>query len=226
MCILPALEQAAGGKVSADIIYFRPVWADLEEAGPGSGFDAYFQPIFNFWVKKLGKRVAFRVMSESVHSSREYATPKWVFDQGVPAVQHVGLRVKRQWDPVFWNEKYLTLNCQFVARLGEYLDGRDGLEFVDIGSIGEWGEMHLGLHIPGRWTSEQLEETGFTRSKYIAAYRRVIDAHARAFPNTRVFLNVGDYAQINDYAAIRGVHFRQDGLTPSGPSADVGPAPL
>ncbi len=82
--------------------------------------------------------------------------------------------------------------------------------------------MHLGLHIPGRWTSEQLEQTGFSRSKYIGAYRRVINAHAKAFPSTRVFLNVGDYAPINDFAAIRGMNFRQDGLTPRGPSADVG----
>ena len=37
-----------------------------------------------------------------------------------------------------------------------------------------------------------------------------------------MFLNVGDYEAINDYAAIKGLHFRQDGLTPSGPSADVG----
>ena len=105
--------------------------------------------------------------------------------------------------------------------LGKYLDGREGLEFVDIGGIGEWGEMHLGLHIDGRWTSQQLEATGFTRDKYVAAYRRVIDAHAQAFPNTRVFLNVGAYPEINDYAAWRGCHFRQDGLTPSGPSATL-----
>ncbi len=111
----------------ADIVYFRPVWADLEEAGPGSGFDAYFQPILDFWVKKMGKRVAFRVMSESMHSGREYATPKWVFDQDVPSVRHVGVRGKQQWDPVFWNEKYLQLHCQFIARLGQYLDGRAGL---------------------------------------------------------------------------------------------------
>ncbi len=206
----------------ADIVYFRPVWSDLEEEGPGSGYDAYFQPIFDFWAKKLGKRVAFRVMSESMHAGCEYATPKWVFEQGVPGVRHIGLRKQQQIDPVFWHEKYLQLYCEFVARLGEYLDGREALEYIDIGGIGEWGEMHLGLHIPGRWTTAQLDETGFTPEKYVAAYRQIIDAHAHAFPHTRVFLNVGDYAQINDYAALRGLHFRQDGLTPRGPSADVG----
>ena len=205
-----------------DIVYFRPVWSDLEEQGPASDYDAYFDPIFDFWVNQRGKRVAFRVMSESMHSSAKYATPAWVFDQGVPSVVHRGLRGQEQIDPVFWDDRYLQSHCQFIDRLGKYLDGREGLEFVDIGGIGEWGEMHLGQHIQGRWTQQQLDQTGFTREKYVAAYRRVIDAHAAAFPRTRVFLNVGAYAEINDYAALRGCHFRQDGLTPRGPSANVG----
>ena len=205
-----------------DIVYFRPTWNDLEADGPGTGFDAYFKPIFDFWVRQRGKRVAFRVMSESTHYRGKYATPKWVFDEGVPSVSHRGLRGQEQVDPVFWDARYLKNHCEFIERLGRYLDGRPGLEYVDIGGIGEWGEMHLGLHMPGRWTPKQLEQTGFTRAKYIAAYRQVIDAHARAFPNTRVFLNVGSYAEINDYAALRGCHFRQDGLTPRGPSSNVG----
>ena len=205
-----------------NIIYFRPDWNDLEPTGPGTAFDDYFDPIFDFWVQQRGLRVAFRVMSQSMHSSSQYATPAWVFEQGVPGVTHRALRGHEQINPVFWDDRYLDLHCQFIERLGKYLDGRDGLEYIDVGGIGEWGEMHLGLHLPGRWTPQQLDETGFTHAKYVAAYRRVIDAHARAFPRTRGFLNVGNYGEINDYAALRGLHFRQDGLTPRGPSADVG----
>jgi hypothetical protein len=205
-----------------DIVYFRPTWNDLEADGPNTGFDEYFEPIFDFWVRQRGKRVAFRVMSESTHYRGRHATPKWVFDQGVPKVLHRGFRGQEQINPVFWDPLYLKLHCEFIQRLGRYLDGRSGLEYVDIGGIGEWGEMHLGLHMPGRWTPEQLEQTGFTREKYVAAYRQVIDAHAEVFPKTRVFLNVGSYAEINDYAALRRCHFRQDGLTPRGPSANVG----
>jgi len=217
------LDEDAWAFTMADIIYFRPGWCDVEPDGPGSGFDAYFGELFDFWVKQRGKRLAFRVMSESMHSKAAFVTPEWVFTQeDIPGVPHVGLRGLEQIDPVFWDDRYLDAYCDFVQRLGDCLDGREGLEFIDIGGIGEWGEMHLGLHIPGRWTPEQLEETGFTPEKYIAAYRRIIDAHALAFPRTRVLLNVGSYAQINDYAALKGMHFRQDGLKPTGPSANVG----
>lgn len=205
-----------------DIVYYRLNWSQIKPEEDGNLFDEYFGPIFDFWVNKLGKRVAFRVMCENVSSSEEYVTPKWVFDKGVPWVKHTGRRGTEQIDPVFWDDRYLDIQRKFILELGSYLDGKDGFEFIDVGSIGEWGEMHLGLHIPGRWTQKQLEETGFTENKYIKAYRYILDAFAEAFPRSQVFLNVGSYGAINDYAALRGIHFRQDGLSPSGPSSNVG----
>ncbi len=201
-----------------DIGYFRDDWAKIQPHGPGTAdFDAYFKPIFDLWVNKLHKRVAFRLMSQNMHSQSKYVSPQWVFEAGVPSQTFKGIYAPEQTDPVFWDEKYLQIQEKFIADLGHYLDGRPGVEFIDIGGIGEWGEMHLA-----RWTPTQLAASGYTPEKYVAAYRRLIDAYAKAFPHTRVFLNVGDWANINDYAAIRGVHFRQDGLNPNGPSADVG----
>ncbi len=202
-----------------DIVYVRDDWAKLNPEEGVYKFDEYFAPIFDYWVKQLGKRVAFRFMSESMHSSTMYVSPKWIFDKGVPGVHHVGLYTPDQIDPVFWDDRYLDIQCAFIKKLGEYLDGRPGLEFIDIGCIGEWGEMHLA-----RWTPRQLEETGFTETKYAMAYRRVIDAFAAAFPRTRVFLNVGgqNHLTIDDYAAVHGINFRQDGLMPEGASYNVG----
>lgn len=205
----------------AGIAYNRCHWADLEPERGVYRFDEFLGPMFDYWVHRLGKRVAFRVMCESMHGNKQYVTPQWVYDAGVPGVHHVGLYVEDQVDPVFWDPLYLDLHCEFIRAFGEWADGREGLEFVDIGSIGEWGEMHFGLHIPGRWTAEELQETGFTEYKIALAYRRVIDTFAEAFPSSRVFLNVGGRQHINDYAAKRGIHFRQDGLGPTGASHNV-----
>jgi hypothetical protein len=198
-----------------DIAYFRLDWAEVNPEPDVTRFEEFFGPLFDTWVKTNGKRVAFRVMCQNMHSSKDFVTPKWVFDRGVPGVPHRAIRGQMQTNPAFWDERYLEQHLPFIRALGQYLDGRPGLEFVDIGSIGEWGEMHLA-----RWTSEQLEATGYTHARYVQAYRRVIDAFAEAFPRTRVFLNIGgpDNHTINDYAARRGMHFRQDGLNPKGAS--------
>jgi len=203
----------------ADIAYYRLHWADVNPEEGVYTFDEYFGPRFDFWVQQHGKRVAFGVMSQSMHGRTKYVTPKWVFDRGVPSVTHRGLYTEEQINPVFWDEGYLDLQCELIAELGAYLDGREGFEFIDVRCIGEWGEMHLA-----RWTPEQFHATGFTHTKYVMAYRRVIDAFAKAFPRSRVFLNVGGRRNhtINDYAALRGLHFRQDGLKPGGASYNCG----
>ena len=203
------------------IAYTRCDWADLEPQPGQYKFDAFFGPMIKHFVKELGWRIAFRVMCENMHSRKKYVTPKWVFDAGVPGVKHVGKYVPEQIDPVFWNDKYLDLHCRFIRALGAWVEKQKGIEFVDIGSIGEWGEMHFGLHIPGRWTRSQLSEAGFSEYKLFLAYRRIIDTFADAFPHSRVFLNVGSYENIDDYAAMRGLHFRQDGLGLHGASAGV-----
>jgi hypothetical protein len=198
-----------------DIAYYRLDWSEVNPEPGVTRFEEVFGPRFDTWVKAHGKRVAFRVMCQNMHSANAYVTPKWAFDRGVPGVPHRAIRGQMQTNPAFWDERYLEQHLPFIQALGQYLDGREGLEFVDIGSIGEWGEMHLM-----RWTAEQLEATGYTHARYVQAYRRVIDAFAAAFPRTRVFLNIGgrDNHTINDYAAQLGFHFRQDGLNPKGAS--------
>jgi len=54
--------------------------AVCDNRGRIRGFDACFDPIFDFWVKERGKRVAFRMMSESMHSPSKYGTPAWGFE--------------------------------------------------------------------------------------------------------------------------------------------------
>lgn len=203
----------------SDIAYYRVDWAELNPEEGVYAFEEYFGPRFDFWVNQHGKRVAFRVMCQNMHSARRYVTPQWVFDRGVPGVTHISLRGEEQINPAFWDERYLDIHCEFIRRLGDWLDGREGLEFVDIGSIGEWGEMHLA-----RWTPEQFAETGYSHTRYVMAHRRVIDTFREAFGRTMIFLNVGGQRNhtINDYAAINGMHFRQDGLNPAGASYDCG----
>lgn len=209
----------------ADIAYYRFDWSEVNPAPSKYRFEEVFGRLFDFWVRARGKRVAFRVMSENPNSKSRYVTPAWVFERGVRSVRHRATYAggHEQICPAFWDPLYLDLHCEFIRAMGRYLDGRPGLEFVDIGSIGVWGEMHFGSGDHG-WTQADFDETDYTEAKLILAYRRVIDTFCEAFPKTRIFLNVGgkDRQTINEYAASRGVHFRQDGLSPTGGSYDCG----
>jgi len=190
----------------ANIAYTRFTWAQLEPKEGMYKFDEVLGKWIRTW-KKLGYRVAFGVMSTTMGKT---ATPLWVFKY-VPGVVH---RNGIQIDPVYWHEKYWEKYSKFVRALGKYLSGGVGIEFIDIRGIGVWGEMHLGLHIPGMWTKEELKKYGFTYNRYFDAYKKMINLYLEAFPKTQLFLNISRYDEIAEYAAKRGVGLRYDGLCP------------
>ena len=204
----------------ANIAYFRLDWASVNPEEGVYDFDGVIGKQYEHWYVQRGRRIAFRVMSQSMHSRRPFATPEFVFRKGVPGVTHRSLYGVDQTDPVFWDSRYLDEQDRFLEALGKWCaPRREGIEFIDLGGIGEWGEMHLA-----RWTPQQLRDTGFTHTRYVLAYRRMIDSYRRHLPGIRLFLNVGgqDNHTINDYAALNGIHFRQDGLMSSGASYNCG----
>lgn len=196
-----------------NIIYQRFNWRDIETSEGNLDLSKINKFIEN--CKSQGYRAAFRVMSSSLGMGT--ITPEYVFTSGVPKVKHQ-LRDREfpysrvQYDPVYWNKTYLEKYTIFVSELGKRLQGGKGIEFIDIGGIGIFGEMHLGLHIDGMWTEGELKQYEYTYDKYFSAYRDVIDAYVLAFPHTRVFLNISRYPQIASYAASKGVNLRFDGL--------------
>jgi len=196
-----------------NIIYQRFTWKDIEKKE--GDLDLYKINKFIRNAKSRGYRPAFRVMSSSLGMGT--ITPEYVFLSGVPKVKHdvsksVSTEYNTQYDPVYWNKIYLQKYTKFIIQLGKRLDGGKGIEFIDIGGIGIFGEMHLGLHVEGLWTEEELKEHGYSYEQYFSAYRDVIDAYVLSFPNTRVFLNISRYPMIADYAASKGVNLRFDGL--------------
>jgi hypothetical protein len=198
------------------VAYFRLDWSMLEPVEGKYRFDEVLGPAMQYWVGR-GKRVALRVISSNMHSRQEYVTPKWVFDAGVPGVPHKGLYVDRQVDPPFWHPLYMKKQAAFIAALGKKYNGMKGLEFVDIGAVGEWGESHLM-----RWSDEDREKTGYTRTEYTKAYLRFNEFYRQAFPDTPVALNcamggMGHNDVIVNDAVRRGIWLRQDGLKPDYP---------
>ena len=123
---------------------------------------------------------------------------------------------------MFWDERYLTSTAGSSIRLGKYLDGREGLEFVDIGGIGEWGEMHSGA--PYRRPLDIATVGGnWLHSRQVC--RGLSPGHRRPRQSVPQHASVPQRRSISRDQRLRRLarcHFRQDGLTPLGPSANVG----
>jgi len=217
----------------ANIAYRKFRWADLE---PTEGaYDDF--PLIREWMDiwtGRGYRVAFGIASSS--GSGAQATPLWVFEDGVPGLDHCRStsiseseceqycndpsNTNCQRDPVYWNDLYLQKLRNFVRALGAEFNNNEHIDFLDLRNIGVFGEMHFGEYqtLP-IWTQEELSEY-YNHAELEAAYASMIDSYKQAFPDINLFLNIAP--QINrTYSTERiianavseGINLRYDGLT-------------
>ena len=224
--LIPASEIPAWVLKTCSIVYFRVDWADVVDDRGRSRFQELDRKVFSTY-RKHGLKLSFRLMAANMHSNKEYVTPKAILDKGIPTVIHTSVRGKKQVDPVFWDEKFLEEYNGLTRELGRFLDGQSWAGQVDLGGMGEWGEMHLS-----RWTGRELAANGFTHEKYLRAVIAMMDEMDRSLPRVVKAFCVAPilmpdpgpvFAQLVDRAARRGWWLRSDGCSTAGPPPYVKP---
>ncbi len=181
------------------VVYVRFSWVDVEPEEGHYNWSVLDGPIAA--ARKRGASVAFRVMTASAHTRGYYCSPKWLFDAGCKSFEYTaggddptsgGARIARI-EPDYADPLYLAKHGDFIRELGKRYDGQPGVEFLDIGSYGIWGEWHT-TH-PVEWSVR----------------RQIIDMYLQAFRHTPLAM-MSDDAEAMAYALPRGAGYRRDGV--------------
>jgi hypothetical protein len=132
-----------------DHIYLRLAWSYLE---PKEGkFDwSYINRVVTKYVSN-GYKVSFRISCSETGKYPDnfgeqlngvlYATPSWVEKAGAKGVIHTEEGIK-SWIPKWDDPVFLKKLDQFHKAFAARYDGKPWVRYVDIGSIGDWGEGH------------------------------------------------------------------------------------
>lgn len=141
-----------------DHLYLRLCWAFLE---PEEGkFDwSYIDNIVEKYVP-MGYGISFRISCKETGNApgsvpREingirYATPQWVKQAGAKGVDCPEFGNNCSWTPDWNDPVFLEKLDNFHKAFAEKYDGKPWVRYVDVGSIGEWGEghTHFSTRIP------------------------------------------------------------------------------
>jgi hypothetical protein len=123
-------------------IYLRLAWSYLE---PEEGVYNWvvIDSIINRWVK-WGHPVSFRITCKE--TEMVYATPEWVRKAGAKGkfIDHPDLDIKA-WAPDYGDPVFLQKLENFHKAFAARYDGKPWVEYIDIGSIGDWGEGHTAF---------------------------------------------------------------------------------
>src|SRR4030043_409700 len=129
-----------------DHVYIRLSWAYLEPEEGKLSWDI-IDDIINEWTER-GLKISFRISCRETSTDRieqQFATPKWVMEAGAKGDYYIrGETVGPDgpWEPVFDDPVFLEKLENFLRVFAARYDGKSWLRYVDIGSIGDWGEGH------------------------------------------------------------------------------------
>ncbi len=194
-----------------DHVYLRLAWAYLEPEEGRFDWDV-IDRIIEKWVGH-GLGIAFRISCKETSTDRieqQFATPKWVMEAGAAGGfyrngQAVGS--DGPWEPVFDDPVFMEKLENFLRAFAGRYDGRPWLRYVDVGSIGDWGEGHL--------------HSGSRRHYGYEARKRHIDLHLKHFRKTQIVVAddfvyaAGDAQQrqrMHGYVVENGLTYRDDSI--------------
>ena len=194
------------------VAYMRLPWSLIEPERGVFHWDVIDTPARQ-WMQS-GKRIALRFTSAESHEPT-FATPEWVkragargyyFEPGKGVVA-----VSQHWEPDYDDPVFLAELDQFLAAAAARYDGQPGVDFVDAGSFGVWGEGHT--------LSSSL------RAYDEATVRRIVDLYRKHFRQTQLVCNddftlQGRGPGIIRYCQEHGLTLRDDSILVA-PGADA-----
>lgn len=160
-----------------DHLYIRLAWSYLE---PEEGeFDwSYIDDVVKKYVPQ-GYGISFRIsckerrgypdgvgqMKDGVH----YASPVWVREAGAKGVEIVNRGGVLSWSPVWDDPVFLEKLDNFHKAFAERYDDKPWVRYVDIGSIGDYGEGHTN---PSTGIPPTFKEVKANIDLYLRNYKK------------------------------------------------------
>jgi hypothetical protein len=152
-----------------DHLYFRLAWSYLEPQEGRFDWSPIDREVEKWTAKGLG--IAFRITPKETSVDRpeqRYATPRWVMEAGAKGGHYrMGQATGPDgpWEPDYGDPIFLEKLDRFLAAFAARYDGKPYVRYVDVGSIGDWGEGHS-------WAGSRKEVSLATRRAHLALYTK------------------------------------------------------
>jgi hypothetical protein len=179
--------------------YFRFYWDGIEPEEGKVDFALFDELLAH--AHRAGQRLGFRIMIASTDPN-SLGAPKWLRDKGVHGWEYSYDGHGRWWTPDMDDPVVKNAHTRLLRALGERYDGHPDLDYIDIGSVGLWGEWHFSATriIPGGERVPMPSE---------ARRIEIVDEYRRYFPKTPKLMLIGDEPGLT-YAVAHGCGWRAD----------------
>ncbi len=159
----------------SSLVYMNLMWSELEsEEGVFDWEKITEENNLDMWYNK-GKHLVLRFVCDYPRKEEHMDIPKWLYEKTGDG-EFYDCEYGKGYCPDYNNEVFIEAHKKVIDEIGKHFSENDFLAYVELGSLGHWGEWHTYYQagIPGMPLSE-------VRSEYV-------DHYVEAFPYARLLM--------------------------------------
>lgn len=158
------------------LVYADLTWRDFEPQEGIFDFSAFeTRNQLQRW-RAEGKRVVFRFILDKPGHEKHLDIPDWLFDKIDEDGDFYDHNYGKGFSPNYSNSILINSHQKAIRTLGERYGQDDFIAYIELGSLGHWGEWHIKLDTNIRTLPLEL-----IRNRYVKHY-------IEAFPNTHLLM--------------------------------------
>lgn len=125
------------------LLYMDITWAELEPEEGQYNWDAIEKKNqLNRW-REEGKHIVLRFVCDVPGTETHMDIPQWLYEKINHAGTWYNVSFGQGFSPDYNNEQFISYHQKAVEAMGKYL-GQDSLiSYIELGSLGHWGEWHV-----------------------------------------------------------------------------------
>ena len=160
----------------SSLVYIDITWRELEpEEGVYDWEKIEEENNLNNW-REMGKHAVLRFVCDIPGEESHMDIPGWLYESTGEDGVWYDISYGKGYAPNYNNSVFISRHADAIAALGDYFS-RDGfVRYVELGSLGHWGEWHV------------KSGSGLPQMPYSDIRARYVEPYQTAFPTARLLL--------------------------------------
>lgn len=158
------------------LVYADLTWRDFEPVEGQFDYAAFEQRIRLQKWRSENVRLVFRFMMDVPRSEEHIDIPDWLYEKINGDGDHYNVSYGKGFSPNYANPILIAAHQKAVEALGKAYASEDVIAYIQMGSLGHWGEWHIKT------------DAGLRPMPGEAVRNQYVEHFLKAFPNTHLML--------------------------------------
>jgi len=159
---------------TSTLVYFEITWSEVEETKDVYNFESIEEDFKLSKWRDAGKKAVLRFICDNPSGQSHMDIPNWLYEETGDGTFYAN-SYGYGYCPDYSNEIFIDRHAKVIQAIGDYFADDNFVKYVELGSLGHWGEWHINSETEGMPSMPSSD----IREKYVEAYTDVFSSYAK-----------------------------------------------